>query len=256
MIIYVCLLGLKSQYQSHIAGEGEFNTPIEISAPQNYLRHLDRRQPLWSGIWPVITAAVITVEWKVCLFQPASNETPTEGLYHHITITTLFLKLGHGNRSRDGLKACMAVTLLLLHPAIQSHHGPGLNLCRVLSQQAKSLQKSPLFLSVFGLKCGVSPGCGSTAMHALTHACAPTLSCTCAHKSTHWPICFPGADSRGVKWKHLTNSKKLREKKRGRRGGEKGRGELYNFTVEWNLLKELSCQDVRKEDQYSSVSMQ
>lgn len=133
----------------------------------------------------------------------------------------------------------------------------GLNLCRALSQQAKSLQKSPLFLSVFGLKCGVSPGCGSTAMHALTHACAPTLSCTCAHKSTRWPICFPGADSHGVKWKHLTNSKKLREKKREERWREgKRRAVKYNFTVEWNLLKELSCQDVRKEDQYSSVSMQ
>lgn len=87
------LVGFRSRYQSHTGGEGEFYTLTEISAPQNYLRHLGRLQHLWGGIWPVITATVITAKSEACLLQPASNETPTEGLYHRITIITLFLKL-------------------------------------------------------------------------------------------------------------------------------------------------------------------
>lgn len=78
----------------------------------------------------------------------------------------------------DCLKACAAVTLLIVHRANPSHHCLSLNSYRVLSQQAKSSQKSPLFLSVYALKHGVSPGCGSTDVHA----CAPTLGCTCACK--------------------------------------------------------------------------
>lgn len=90
------------------------------------------------------------------------------------------------------MEANGADTLLTLRPAIHSHHRPGSNWCEAVSQQARFMQKSSLFLPVFGLKRGVSPGCGPTAMRA------PTLSCTCALKSIHCPICFPASESYGV----------------------------------------------------------
>lgn len=207
------LVGFRLRYQSYTRCEGEFHTVIEISAPQNYLRHLDWQQHLWSGIWPLITA-----EWKVCLIQPASNETPTEGLYDCITIITLFPKLSRSNRSKDGLKAC--------HFAQSSPRDPLWSLSRpkLVQSAVTTSQISPLFLLCVWIK-----ACRESGVWFYSHAmqCAPSLSCTCAQESIQ--CCLVVSYSYGVKWKHLTNGKKFWEKKikrKGRKGGKRGKGEF------------------------------